>query len=115
MEILRTRSQYSRISNTKKQLLINFVISRKIKLCNAAELLDIKYPTAKTIMRKYRKENKILTKNFEKEKNLKKIIENRRNFQNNKKEFYFLKNKYNEDSIRMKLVKKIEKGKLNNK
>jgi hypothetical protein len=115
MEISRTRTQYSRISNTKKKLLINYVICKKIKLLNAAKLLDIKYPTAKTIMRIYRKENKIFTKNYDEEKNLKKIIENRRNFQNNKKEIYFFKNKYNEDSIRMKLVKKIEKGKLNNK
>jgi hypothetical protein len=68
MEILRTRSQYSRISNTKKQLLIHYVISKKIKLCNAAKSLDIKYPTAKTIMRIYRKENKILKKTLMKKK-----------------------------------------------
>ncbi len=79
MEILRTRIQYSRISNTKKQLLIHCVITKKIKLCNPAKSLDIKYPTAKTIMRIYRKETKILTKNFDEEKILKKIIENRRN------------------------------------
>jgi hypothetical protein len=59
MEFLRIRGPYSRISNTKKQLLIHYVVSKKIKLCNAAEFLDIKYPTAKTIMRIYRKEKKI--------------------------------------------------------
>ena len=112
MDTSRVRTRYSRISNTKKQLLIHYVSSKKIKLCNAAKLLEIKYPTAKTIMRIYRKENRIMTKNFHEEKLLKKIIETRRSYQNNKKEFYFFKNKYNGDSKQIKLVKKFEKGKF---
>ncbi len=111
MKILRTRNQYSRISNTKKKVLIHYVICKKIKLCKAAKLLDIKYSTAKTIMRIYRKENKIFTKNFDEEKSLKKIlIENKRNYQNNIKLFYLFKDKRN--SKKEKLVANFDKGKL---
>jgi hypothetical protein len=88
----RKRTCYSRISNEKRQTLFNLVIDNKIKLCQAAKSIDIKYSTAKTLMRLYRKKNKVFIKNYEEERKLKLLLENLKFNENIKKIERFKKN-----------------------
>ena len=76
MKSFRKRSRYSRVSNDKKHLLVDLVINKQFKLCKATQLLGIKYSTAKTVMRLFRRENKIFRKDIEEERSLKMILQN---------------------------------------
>ena len=53
---------YNQITNEKRSKIIKLVLEENKLLKEAASLLKINYSTAKTIMRIYRKENRILRK-----------------------------------------------------
>jgi hypothetical protein len=99
MKYIIKRSKYSRVSSQNKELLIDLVINKKIKLCEASKLISIKYSTAKTLMRLYRKKNLIFRKDIEEEKKLKLILENRIvNYKKNNR-IFFLSMQHNKNEM----------------
>lgn len=59
-----TSRVYAKVENSRRLKLIQLVEKRRMKLVKAAKLLNIKYQTAKSIIRTFKKENRILRKDF---------------------------------------------------
>jgi hypothetical protein len=68
------RTNYRRISNDLRLLLINMVYKEKKAIHQAAKELKINYSTAKTIMRVFRQEKRTTNRYAEEEEMLKKIL-----------------------------------------
>ena len=50
---------YIKVENTKRKALVDLIIISKLSIALAARKLDIYYPTAKLIMKNFKKENRI--------------------------------------------------------
>jgi hypothetical protein len=61
---------YSKVDNQKRMMLLKMVREEGTSLKNAASLLKINYSTAKTILRVFRLENRILKKSSYKKQSL---------------------------------------------
>jgi hypothetical protein len=85
-------------------------MNKQFKLCKAAHLLDIKYSTAKTVMRLYRTENKIFRKGVEEEKDLKMILQKLQKNSLRKKNKFFVTKK--NDKLKNDFLKITEKCKF---
>jgi hypothetical protein len=59
----RKQSTYNIISNSTRQHLIQMIFINNIQLKEAAKILGINYSTAKTILRVFRKEKRLMKKN----------------------------------------------------
>jgi hypothetical protein len=71
---IRKKCNYKKISNEIRQKLIEMVYLNDCLLKDAAGILNINYSTAKTILRIFRIEKRILKKNAEEEKELKNLV-----------------------------------------
>jgi hypothetical protein len=72
--MIRKRCTYSRISYEKKQVLVESVLKKKLKLHTASKLLGLKYSTAKSIMRKFVKKTQSFKEQHEDEDFLRKFL-----------------------------------------
>lgn len=57
-----------KVSNEVRHQLLDFIVNKKMKIVEAAHLLNVKYENAKAIYRVYRKEGRITKKIFKKRK-----------------------------------------------